>query len=158
MKKHIEASIIVAIAVLGITLCVVGHVYTSGLGSIQGNNIRGYKIAGCIDAVEDFTASSALARSDSGKICTNWSATTDVTLTLPADPTGCTFVINQTNTPATNLIVDPSGSDHIIGATDTAGDTLTANGWGETITLKGISTSKWIVEAVYPAAANWVEE
>lgn len=87
------------------------------------------------------TATVTLTASDASGIFSNDSQATRYA--LPADPTGLTFnfVVGSAN----NLTVDPNGSDQIVLKTANTGYYYQANALGETLILKGISTSQWAV-------------
>jgi len=153
MFKCNRGFLLALIGVLGVTV----FAYAKQM-VIEGDNIKRAMLKGSLHEVVIFTANGTLTREQSGATVTNWAAQTDITITLPSDPTGCTYTIAQVNTPPVDLIVDPTGTDNFIGITDEPGHSLTANGYAETITVKGIDATNWVVEAVYPAAANWVKE
>lgn len=95
-------------------------------------------------------ATVTLTAADSGETFINNTQATEYD--LPADPTGLTFTFIVGST--TQLNVDPNGSDQIINKTADTGYYYWADALGETLVLKGISTSQW---AVVSEIGTWTD-
>lgn len=68
---------------------------------------------------------------------------------------GCelTFVVLH----ASNLDINPDNADIIVTATNSAGDMIRSATAGDTVTLKAMTASQWVVKSMYPANTDWAD-
>ena len=113
------------------------------LNSNEAVTITGIKATPVSD---DSAGTITLTAADSGKVFINDDAAAEYD--LPADPTGLLFhfIVGSSNW----LLADPNSTDQIYG-TGTAGDYIGCKSAGYTLTLFGISTSKWVILESFPA-------
>jgi len=109
------------------------------------------------EPVSAHTASYTLSTADCGAVHTNEGASGTIILNLPGAAAGLEYkVINIDSNPYT-VNINPEDADQIINRTDAAGDSIESNAAGESITLKAIDSTNWVITSVYPAATDWAD-
>ncbi len=127
-------------------------------GTIVGAGTTATTIQGMTSIVEDFTgADNVIAIAESGSTFTNSGDADGSGHTLPEASTCVgaefTFLIVTAQT----MTVTPEASDIILHLSLSTGDAISSSTANDSIVLRAVSASQWMVVTAYPTAADWAD-